>query len=261
MSAQGQTEYIGVGSCACPCHSTEDKDAVRRPNMLALLHQLLHEKRWEEVQDTIRRDPRVSMRVDDSMEEDRRFAMAGLSAAFVEEALTLRNNADASASEEQESNTSSSRPTEDVMPPSAPELPLRYWVNNDLSQVQAHSHAQIRQKRTLLHSLCRMSLPSTELMGAVKTAGMLIDASHNLRRPGDGIPKPCNNCECFVVQVARLRTLAHRRTRNRSVARSRHSLLHCLFPHELHPFLLFLRQFPLCRRRCAGLRQRERRHC
>ncbi|KAL9185191.1 hypothetical protein ACHAXT_002968 [Thalassiosira profunda] len=161
---------------------------------------MVHEKRWEEIQDIIRRDPRVSMRVDDSMEEDRRIAMAGFSAAFVEEALTLRkNSADASASEEQEPNTSSSRPTEDVAP-TAPELPLRYWVNNNSNQAESHSHAQIRQKRTLLHSLCRMSLPSTELMGAVKTARMLIDASHNSRRPGDGMPKPCSDCECFVVQ-------------------------------------------------------------
>jgi hypothetical protein len=145
-----------------------DDDVVvvgRRPSMTTL-RRMLRDRRWDDVMEAIRRDATVSMRIDDSDEEDRRF---------------------------RDARRDDSRP--------------RYWVGNGRpagdvddgdDDAPGRVHADVLQRRTLLHSLCRMDFPLRDdadassadrslrdLEGAVRTATMLIEASHNRTRPDD----------------------------------------------------------------------------
>lgn len=238
-----------IGSCACHCHGgaagvnngseTEaqaaapcgDSNAFTRPCM-ATLHQMLLKHEWKGIQDAIKKDASVAMRIDDSLEEDLWFDEArrrkvmqvmGVNASSI---IGIGNTTDAvdvqNSPQSQEEGTSS------------PQMQLRYWVGNQANcpndyTIKAKRNMQL--KRTLMHSLCRMHFPSNDalvvllthgdseglrsLMGAVRTAQMLINASHNCLISLDdgghegnngesttdtGVSSKCNDCPCYIYQ-------------------------------------------------------------
>ena len=189
---------------------------------MAELHSLLQNHKWAEIQEAITKDKSVSMRIDDSFEEDiwfdearrRKAAMEDIDTAFISNNIIVADDAakqDTHAHEQDENE-------EDT-------LQLRYWTqpnnNANLFNIDSNIRANtnIQQKRTLLHSLCRMTFPSNSalvvqlthgdndglqnLMGAVKTADMLINSSHNcyMSESNEGIQiDKCTECACHIFQ-------------------------------------------------------------
>ena len=152
---------------------------------------MLYNNQWRDIQDAIRKDASIAMRIDDSIDEDiwfdevrrRKCIHKGFDISDYDEAYFNLCSSDTSTSMDVDDN---------------PQMQLRYWVGNNQAQnVDENIQAErdLRQKRTLLHSLMRMNFPSNEalvtqlthgdseglenLVGAAKTARMLIDASHN----------------------------------------------------------------------------------
>jgi len=169
-----------------------------RPCMAAL-RRMLAERRWDDLQDAIRIDPTVSMRIDDSAEEDRRFDFVG-GATIVGGPSSSSSSAAAAGSSGADAVGGGGGDGD---------ARLRYWVCNDrpvpgseVDGTSVHALRDALQRRTLLHALCRMGFPApgagnpiraedrpswmrdddADLAGAVRTAAMLVDASHN--RPG-----------------------------------------------------------------------------
>lgn len=195
-SIEIEMKQIEIGrNCKCACHEAKASDGeggnwIMRPTMTAL-HKMLQNREWDKIQDAIKVDGSVAMRINDSEEEDKKMGFGDappldsreikdLMAKVYDPEGKLRNSADDGATNE-------------------PPMQLRYWVggNQENDDEDIIATTDIRQKRTLLHSLCKMQLPSNEalvvqlthgdsdglrnLVGAVKTATSLIRASHNLQ--------------------------------------------------------------------------------
>ena len=198
------------------------------------LHQLLHNHQWEEIQNAIRADATVSMRISDCPEEDMWFDTARRKRAEMEgiDISSICNNLD----EEVAKADNDAQEVDEQQDEGEGQMQLRYWVephDANILNIDAGIRAanDLLQKRTLLHSLCRMTLASNEalvvqlthgdsdglqtLVGAVKTAKMLIDASHNCTfltngdtssKGADVVKIPtkcsskCNNCPCHMFQ-------------------------------------------------------------
>lgn len=132
------------------------------------LRELLHRCHWSDVQDAIRIDPTVSLRIDDSDEEDY---------WFINDVRRLKSvdSTPGIVGVNHEGSNYNSVNAHDVEESSE----LRYWVG-----VNANSASRdVIQRRTLLHSLCRMSFDvyaRQNLADAVRTAKMLITASNNI---------------------------------------------------------------------------------
>ena len=195
-------------SCNCACHhysSNTNKPQHNRPTMEAI-HQLIQNRQWDQVQDSIRQDASVAMRIDDSPEEDcwvdearRRWVQrqkqdasdsddetekiaTDLRHAFA--LMKLKNQCKTSSTEEDNGN---------------PPMQLRYWVGNGVNN-NNNSEASKMRRMTLLHSLCRLEFSSQGNQGdgsedddiamAIQTAEMIISASHNEHQPCC----PCQYC-------------------------------------------------------------------
>ena len=181
-----------------------------RPCMSAL-RRMLAERRWDDLQDAIRIDPTVSMRIDDSAEEDRRFDFGGPSSVSSSSSSSSSfSSSSSSSSSAAAAATGSAGPSgADTVGGGGGDARLRYWVCDDRPTpgseddgTSVHALCDALQRRTLLHALCRMGYPALgagnpiraedrpswmrndddDLAGAVRTAAMLVDASHNRRR-------------------------------------------------------------------------------
>lgn len=132
---------------------------------MTTLRDLIGRCRWHDVQDAIRIDPTVSLRIDDSAEED---------AWFYDR--RLNNKVDSTPG----GIVGLNREVKNGFEESSQ---LRYWIAT--TDIDANPTSRdVIQRRTLLHSLCRMSFDTVEtrcdLADAVRTAEMLIAASNNI---------------------------------------------------------------------------------
>lgn len=203
------------------------------------LHELLNNHEWEEIQNAILADATVSMRVSDSPEEDRwinaaRREKAKMEGIDVSSSIICNDNIDEEAAKDNDA-----QEVDEQQDEGEGQMQLRYWVEGaqdaNIQNIDAGIRAanDLLQKRTLLHSLCRMHLASNEtlvvqlthgdsdglqtLVGAVKTAKMLIDASHNCTFVANGdeesykggdadethsgrCSSKCNDCPCHIFQ-------------------------------------------------------------
>ena len=192
--------------------------------MMEELHRHVQNRNWDIIKSAIRNDVSVTMRIDDSDEEDKWFYMARdivwrRDISLLNEVVShgdmnyLNDNLhDNQGQSTKQSNT-----------PEVEEAPIpRYWVSN-----QRHISAT-RQKRTLLHMICKLEFDSDEaplaqlsnqdcnqlvdLVEAGLTVKMIIDASVNQLRPieeghyneslEDGVleavlDKTCKECSCY----------------------------------------------------------------
>jgi len=191
-------EVIGSSSCSCAaaCDTGGSSDSMsmkERPTMEEL-HIMLANHDWNSIQAAILKDTSIAMRIDDSKEEDMWFNEARRRKA-ISEGIDLSSM---STKQDKSDNTIQDDANEEDGDTSQ----LRYWaqpnVNANLLNIDATIRARtdMQQKRTLLHSLLRMQFDSNEslvvqlthgdndglrdLVGATKTAEMLIDASHNV---------------------------------------------------------------------------------
>ena len=239
MSSQSQAKQVGIGSCTCACHDgigqAASRDRMSRPTM-AELHELLNNNEWEEIQNAILADATVSMRVSDSPEEDRwinaaRREKAKMKGIDISSSIICNDNIN-----EEISKDNDAQEVDEQQDEGEGQMQLRYWVEGaqdaNIPNIDAGIRAanDLLQKRTLLHSLCRMNLVSNEalvvqlthgdsdglqtLVGAVKTAKMLIDASHNCMFLTNGdeddgtsskgedakCSSKCNDCSCHIFQ-------------------------------------------------------------
>ena len=239
MNSQPLIKHIGgIGDCSCACHRDPDgasggeaedmpcdsNATCTRPSMI-VLHQMLQDHDWKGIQNAITSDSSVAMRIDDSAEEDLWFFEARRRKAVKEGIVassTGKSDAVAFGATKDDKDEGADQEL------SYPQMQLRYWVGNHGSMQYADTPMRdILQKRTLLHSLCRMNFPSNDallvqlthgdseglrnFMGAVKTAQMLIDASHNCSNSWgtDGVSKGpggyaadhgSNNCPCYIYR-------------------------------------------------------------
>ena len=159
---------------------------------------MLQDRRWDDVQDAIRSDPALSMRIDDDSARSLDWSSFAASSSSMAEIVDVDDNDDGARYDgaggdggdgDDENVANSSHRNDDAR--------LRYWVgNNDGGRYGfggdgEHAHAsssyrEAHQRRTLLHALCRMGIPAVgipdadaDLEGAVRTASMLIAASHD----------------------------------------------------------------------------------
>ena len=195
-------EVIGSSSCSCAaaCDTGGSSNSMSmkesRPTMEEL-HIMLANHDWNSIQAAILKDSSIAMRIDDSKEEDMWFNEARRLKAISEgvDISSLSNRQDHDEKVENSDNNTQDDDEDDTSQ-------LRYWaqpnVNANLLNIDATIRARtdMQQKRTLLHSLLRMQFDSNEslvvqlthgdndglrdLVGATKTAEMLIDASHNV---------------------------------------------------------------------------------
>jgi hypothetical protein len=189
-----------------PQAQTRDSFVSERPTMTEI-HRLLQDRQWREVRHAIRLDSSVAMRVDDSEEEDSWFNEArrrkAVHAGVVE---SVRDSEGAGKVKvDGETNRQSHLDVANNYLQQQP-MQLRYWVGNQNDtnsneQSYVRARVEMQQRRTLLHVICKMNFLSNEalvvqlthgdsdgmrdLMEAVKTAEMLIDASHNELKPLD----------------------------------------------------------------------------
>ena len=224
MSCQPLAQkQLGVVRCSCICHIVEANDKSEHGRATAAassfsgtkscgenndflesgychrptMHQLrcmVHIGDWGGIQDAILADASVAMRIDDSREEDMWFDAARRAKAEQDGVDVSSMNSVAATSNDQDEDVQSDLDGDSHPPP----MQLRYWVGNQPrnDDVDLKARVEMRNKRTLLHSLCGKSFPSNEalivqlthndssgfknLMGAVKTARMLVAASHNV---------------------------------------------------------------------------------
>ena len=183
----GESEYYYGGSIQeirkkttkmTDLHHSNAYAKKRRPSMTTL-RDLIGRCRWRDVQDAIRIDPTVSLRIDDSAEEDAWFFDRRLNNAVDSTPGNIVGlNREVNGLEESSQ--------------------LRYWVAAGSDHILRRD--EFRQRRTLLHSLCRMSFDTVEtrhdLADAVRTAEMLIASSNdyfNVDRCRSSIALQLNN--------------------------------------------------------------------
>jgi len=190
-------EVIGSSSCSCAaaCDTGGSSNSMSmkesRPTMEEL-HIMLANHDWNSIQAAILKDTSIAMRIDDSREEDMWFNEARRLRAI---SMGIDISSMSTKQDEKEDNLDNNTQEDDTSQ-------LRYWAqpnsNANLLNIDATIRARtdMQQKKTLLHSLLRMQFDSNEslvvqlthgdndglrdLVGATKTAEMLIDASHNV---------------------------------------------------------------------------------
>ena len=171
---------------------------------MEVLHQLIKNRQWDQVQHALQLDASIAMRVDDSIEEDiwvgeaRRLWLSRRNtcraAAVVDDGM---QHPQQQAHEEAELKhlfeqikVARNEEIVDSNNNNPPPMQLRYWTSNN-------SAAYKLRRLTLLHSICRLDFSSSsnggddndensssildeeDLMRAIQTAEMIISASHN----------------------------------------------------------------------------------
>ncbi len=164
---------------------------------ISTIRRMLYDRRWNDVQDAIRSDATVSMRINDPVDDGRRLegAIAASSRRLLAESSAEIVGDDDNACDRVGDgdingvNECVARSHQDI-------VQLRYWVGrpgdgeDDRDAASVFASREAFQRRTLLHSLCRLDFPAAvgisdassrdaDLAGAVRTAAMLIAASHN----------------------------------------------------------------------------------
>jgi hypothetical protein len=147
---------------------------------------MIQRRQWSKVKHAIRQDVSVAMRVNDSAEEDHWFARAREAAWRKDIGLICSSN---------EENYFDGRFDQNSEDSEEMAASMRYWVSNSTN------NASLRQRCTLLHSICKLKFHSDEalitqtqlingdsdelrnLVGAIKVVQMIIDASHNELKP------------------------------------------------------------------------------
>ncbi len=153
------------------------------------LHQLIQNRQWDQVIQSIQKDASIAMRIDDSAEEDcwvdearRRWVQRQKQDSDdVETILELRHAfAQLKLKNQCKTQEYGNQP-----------MQLRYWVRSGMND-NSNSGAHYKLRRmTLLHSLCRLDFSSQaqdgskddDLEMAIQTVEMIIAASHNEQQP------------------------------------------------------------------------------
>ncbi|KAL3786199.1 hypothetical protein HJC23_001275 [Cyclotella cryptica] len=201
------------------------------------LHHRIQTRQWNTVRRAIRLDTSVAMRIDDSNAEEDWVSRARMAAWRRGGGMTTTTTMMCSSSSTYEREVWNDVPREprmDVTNPEEESFPVRYWVP---PATTSQNPSFLRQRRTLLHAICKLKFYSKEalivqlssgddedlrdLTNAIKTMEMLIDASHNELRPltveedyyheleertNDGdvdimlvqsLSSTCPNCSCY----------------------------------------------------------------
>lgn len=189
--------YPAVVSAACDTGGSSNSMSKKERPTMEELHIILANHDWNSIQAAILKDSSIAMRIDDSNEEDMWFNEARRLKA-ISEGIDISSTVPNKQDDEKEDNSDNNTQDDDEDDTSQ----LRYWAqpnsNANLLNIDTTIRARtsIQQKKTLLHSLLRMQFDSNEslvvqlthgdndglrdLVGATKTAEMLIDASHNV---------------------------------------------------------------------------------
>ena len=217
----------GTDETTTPTVAQQKQQRRLRPTM-EVLHQLIQNRQWDQVQHALQLDASVAMRIDGSFQEDywvheirRRQWWRRL---VRQEKQQDRRAADYGTEEEElghlfaqmkmKYKIEATISAEDNPPP----MQLRYWVGNGNSSFNHNNdnnQAYKLRRMTLLHSLCRLKFFSSQdseehdettngddLLNAVQTAEMIISASHN-ELLGCCIECPCHFCPpMFLPEVS-----------------------------------------------------------
>ncbi len=190
---------------------------------MEVLHQLIKNRQWDQVQHALKLDASIAMRVDDSVEEDiwvdearrlwlsrRKIGRAAQEQVVDEEAESKHVFAQVKvAGNEEIDDSNNNRP-----------MQLRYWTSNN-------SAAYKLRRLTLLHSICRLDFSSSsnggddndensssildeeDLIRAIQTAEMIISASHNeelqqQQQQQCNVQCPCHYCPPMFLPAVSL---------------------------------------------------------
>ena len=133
-------KQVGIYPCACACHGDSPSLQNERPSM-AELHSLLQNHKWAEIQEAITKDKSVSMRIDDSLEEDIWFDEARRRKAAMEDIdiASISNNIVSDDAAKQDTHAQEQDENEEDT------LQLRYWAqpNNNANLFNIDSQTRL----------------------------------------------------------------------------------------------------------------------